>query len=229
MPPPERSRILHGPVESGASLALLRIVETSGAHNAYAGRMQRRRIMKFVKWGDSADLRGDRALVILAGGAAAATVVSIAAFEILMAATLLLLIILRRPLRLPPVWLPLALFLLGTVLSLALSGHAREGLPQIKKFYLYLMLLLVTTAFQRVSQLRGVALAWAAGASMSSLWAIRQFATKYRAAVQAHQDFYPSYVGQRITGFMDHWMTLSGQLMIVVLVIGALLLTAQRH
>jgi O-antigen ligase len=170
----------------------------------------------------------------LAGAAAVTTVVSIRAFEILMAAALLALIVTRRPWRFPPVWIPLSLFLLGTLASLAASGHAREGLPQVRKFYVYLMLFLVTSAFQTARQIRWVALGWTLAAALSSLWAILQFLKKYtafleseyRAAGQAHPDFYTFYIDARITGFMGHWMTLGGELMIVLLLIGAMVFFA---
>ncbi len=165
----------------------------------------------------------------LAGAAAITTVVSIRAFEILMALALLALIVARRRWRVPPVWIPLVLFLLGTLASLAASGHVREGLPQVRKFYVYLMLLLVTSAFETVRQVRCVALGWAFAAALSALWALKQFLQKYRSAERAHQDFYTFYVDARVTGFMGHWMTLGGELMIALLLIGALVFFAKER
>jgi O-antigen ligase len=160
--------------------------------------------------------------------AAAVTVpISIRVFETLMAAALIALLVTRRRWRLPPVWLPLSLFLLGTLLSLFVSGHIRDGLPQVRKFYVYLMLYLVTTAFRTVREVRWIALGWAGAAALSSLWALKQFVEKYRAAALARQNFYTSYVDARITGFMGHWMTLSGELMMTLLVIGALVFFAR--
>ncbi len=164
---------------------------------------------------------------LLAGAAAVTTLVSIRVFEILMAAALVALIVMRRPWRVPPIWLPLALFLAGTVISLLASGHIREGLPQIRKFYVYLMLFLVTSAVRTVKQVRWVAIGWAGVAALSSLWALGQFYQKYRAAELAHQNFYTAYIDSRITGFMGHWMTLSGELMIALLVVGALIFLAR--
>jgi O-antigen ligase len=162
----------------------------------------------------------------LAGAAAVTTLVSIRVFEILMAAALVALVA-RKRWRLPPVWLPLSLFLFGTLASLLASGHIRDGLPQVKKFYIYLMLFLVTSAIRTVQETRWVAFGWAIAATLSSLWAIEQFFEKYRAAERAHQNFYVSYVDSRITGFMGHWMTLSGELMMALLVIGALVFFAR--
>ncbi len=100
--------------------------------------------------------RTDIALYLV-GAAAVTTLVSIRVFEILMAAAFVALIVTRRRWRLPPVWLPLSLFLLGTLISLFVSGHVREGLPQVRKFYVYLMLFLVTT---RRSKRAGDSLDW---------------------------------------------------------------------
>jgi putative inorganic carbon (hco3(-)) transporter len=162
----------------------------------------------------------------LVGAAAVTTVVSIRAFEILMALALLAHIVTRRQWRFPPVWIPLSLFLLGTLVSLAVSGHMREGLPQVRKFYVYLMLFLVTSAFETARQIRWVALGWTVAAALSSIWALVQLSQKYRAAGQAQQNFYTFYVDARVTGFMGHWMTLGGELMIALLLIGAVVLFA---
>ncbi len=171
--------------------------------------------------------KGNDAPLYLVGAAAITTLVSIRAFETLMAAALVALIVMRRPWRLPPVWLPLSLFLLGTLVSLFASGHLREGLPQVKKFYVYLMLFLVASAVRTVREIRWGALGWALAATLSSAWAIEQFFEKYRAAERAHQDFYTAYVDSRITGFMGHWMTLSGELMMTLLVLGAMVFFAR--
>ena len=174
------------------------------------------------------EFRKDNLLLCLVGAAAVTTLVSIRVFEVLMAAALIALIVMRRW-RVPPVWLPLALFLLGTLGSLFASGHIRDGLPQVRKFYVYLMLFLVTSAVRRVREVRSIAIGWAAAAALSSLWALKQFYEKYRAAELAHQNFYDSYVDARITGFMGHWMTLSGELMMALLVIAALLFFARER
>jgi O-antigen ligase len=158
----------------------------------------------------------------LAGAAAVSPLVSVAATEILMGAALVALIVLRRRWRVPGLWLPLAIFMLLTLTSLVANGHFREGLPQIKKFYVYLMLFLVTSAIDNVRQIRAIASGWAIAAALSSAWALNQFYNKYEDARDAHQDFYSAYVADRITGFMDHWMTFSNQMMMALLIVGAI-------
>lgn len=187
-----------------------------------------------MSWRSSLVHPGKNAALYLAGAAAVTTVVSIRAFEILMAAALLALIVTRHKWRFPPVWLPLSLFMLGTLGSLAASGHVREGLPQVRKFYVYLLLFLVTSAFRTASQVRWVALGLAFAAALSSLWAIFQFLrtytnyleSEYRAAGQPHPDFYAFYIDARVTGFMGHWMTLGGELMMALLLIASLVFFA---
>jgi putative inorganic carbon (hco3(-)) transporter len=158
----------------------------------------------------------------LVGAAAVTTLISIRVFEILMAVALVALIVARRQWKIPPIWLPLSLFLLGTLVSLFASGHIHEGLPQVRKFYVYLMLFLVTSAIRSIKEIRWVALGWLLAAALSSAWALKQFFDKYQAAAQVHRNFYTSYVDSRITGFMGHWMTLSGELMMTLLVIAAI-------
>src|ERR1043166_44368 len=167
-------------------------------------------------------LRPADAPVYLTGAAAVTSVVSIAACQTLMALAVLALIFTHAKFRLPPLWLPLSLLVLGTLISLADSGHIRSGLPQVKKFYVYLMLFLVVSALRNVRQVRGVASGWALAATLSAVWSLFQFARKYEDAPRAHQNFYASYVGRRITGFMSHWMTFSGEMMMTLLVIAAI-------
>ena len=176
-----------------------------------------------VSWGVSmVAFRREDAPLFLAGAAAVCSVVSIAAFEILMAVALVAILIARQQWRIPPIWAPLALFIAGTVLSAVVTGHLRDGWPQIKKFYVYLMLFLVTTAFQSVRQVRWLAMIIALAATLSAAWGLSQFVEKYQDAEDAHKDFYLAYVGDRITGFMDHWMTFSGEMMMALLLIAAI-------
>ena len=64
------------------------------------------------------------------GAAAVTTLVSIRVFEILMAAALIALIVTRRRWRIPPVWLPLSLFVLGTsCVAVCFGAHSRGPSP----------------------------------------------------------------------------------------------------
>lgn len=167
-------------------------------------------------------LRREHIPLYLTGAAAASVLISIAASEILIGAAILAMLITRHAWRIPPIWLPLALFFALTLISNVANGHFSEGLPQIRKFYVYAILFLIPSAFRTFAQIRWMAIAFAAAAGASSAWALNQFYNKYEDAIEAHQDFYRAYVSDRITGFTTHWMTFSEQMMIVLLVIGAI-------
>jgi putative inorganic carbon (hco3(-)) transporter len=164
----------------------------------------------------------EQAPLYLAGAAAVASVIKIAPSQILLGLAIASLLIARDRWRWPPVVWPVVLWMAWTLVSLAASGHAREGLPQVKKFYVWLMLFVVYSAVRTLSQIRILTLAWAAGATLSALWGFGQFVHMYRSTPRF---FYYVYVnGNRITGFVDHWMTFSALLMMTLLMAGALLL-----
>lgn len=159
----------------------------------------------------------------LALASAVAILVSIAASQILMALALAALLLSGERLRLPRIWLPLGLFMLGTVLSLALSDNPSDGLSQIRKFYVFAMLLVVYSTFRDAVWVRRLVLFWAGAAAIGALRSFVQFAAKRQEAQALGRSFYDYYVVERITGFMSHWMTFSAQMMFVVLGLAAFL------
>ena len=159
--------------------------------------------------------------VYLAGAAAAASVVSIAASQVLLGLALAYLLLNRSHWRWPPVTLPLLLFMGWTLVALAASPDPAAGLPQIKKFYVYLMLFVVFSALRTLTEIRWLALSWTAGATLSALWGLAQYIQKY---LTTPDFFYFVYSNERITGFQDHWMTFSGLQMMALLVTGSMLL-----
>jgi putative inorganic carbon (hco3(-)) transporter len=175
--------------------------------------------------------RMPRAAFYLASGAAVASIVSIAASQILLAAALLALLLSRQRLRFPPITLPLACFVALTLVALALSSDPGAGWPQVKKFYVFLMLPVVFTAITQVAQIRPLIWGWAAAASASGLWAVAQFWTKREHALATHQDVYLAYVADRATGFLGHWMAFGAVQMVALLMLLALILLAppRRH
>ncbi len=158
---------------------------------------------------------------MLAGAAAVLPVVTIAGFEIVLGLAIAAMIVMRVKPRWPAIWLPISLFILGTVISWLASGDLRGGLPQIKKFYVYAMVFVVASTFRNVAQIRWLAFGWAAAASASAGLGLYQFYDKYEDAVEKHQKFYDAYIADRITGFLDHWMTFSGEMMMALMIIGA--------
>ncbi len=108
-------------------------------------------------------------------GAAIAPPVSIAVYQTLLGAAFASLMASRQRLRFPPIAVPLGLFVLLTLIALALSTDPRAGVPQLVKLYVFLMLPVVFTAIPRVRDIRPLIFAWAMAASASGIWAFVQF------------------------------------------------------
>ena len=168
--------------------------------------------------------RADRILYWLAFSTAASILFSIAVSQILLGISMLALLVSRRRLRFPPIALPLALFFAATVIADLLSGDPVKGLPQIRKFFVFGIVLVLFNTFRRVSQIRDLALVWAGIATLSAGLALGQFWHRWNDAVQLHASVYDYVLDGRITGFASHWMTYGGQQMIVLLMLLALLL-----
>jgi len=168
----------------------------------------------------------EKAPAYLAGAAAATSTVSIAISQILLGGAILSLLLDRRKLRWPPITTPLLLFMGWTLVSLAASPDPRGGLPQIKKFYVYLMLFAVFSALRSLREVRWVAYGWILGATLSAMRALGQFVQLYRNTPDLFYHVYSN--GARITGFVDHWMTFSGITMMAILIAGAMILFSRR-
>ena len=69
----------------------------------------------------------DETPLIFAGGSTIAILIGIAPSQILLGAAIAALLATRTRWRLPPVWVPLALFLAGTLISMAFSGDPAAG------------------------------------------------------------------------------------------------------
>ncbi|HLN00926.1 MAG TPA: O-antigen ligase family protein [Bryobacteraceae bacterium] len=168
----------------------------------------------------------------LAFASSAVIVLGIAPSQILLGMSLAALLVSREKLRLPPIKLPLGLFLLGTLIAVALSGDPLAGFPQVKKIYVFSQLLVVYTLIWELTMARWLVLTWAGCGAASALLGVFQFAVKVYRIRQAHLDFYTEYVPRRITGFMSHWYTFSVEEMLVLLMLGSFLLfspVARRH
>jgi putative inorganic carbon (HCO3(-)) transporter len=160
-------------------------------------------------------------------GSAAAILLSIAISQILLALAVAALLISGEKLRLPPIKLPLLLFLLGTVISLAFSAEPSAGLPQIRKFFVFLELLVVFSTLRDTVLIRRLMLSWAAIGGLIAVRGLVQFAGKVREAHELGRNFYDYYApAERLTGFMSHWMTFSGQEMFALLMLASFLFFA---
>ncbi len=157
-----------------------------------------------------------------------AVLLSIAASQILLGLSLLaFLAALRRP-QWPPFWPALAVYMGWTLVSLVLAAPVVRGLPQVRKFYIFVILVLGCTLLRRFRASDLVARALFAVASVAAVVSMVEFARTYmRLRAQGH-DFYTAYSLGRITGFMGHWMTFSGQEMLVLMLLVAWLVSGRR-
>lgn len=155
----------------------------------------------------------------LTAAALSSVVASIAICHILLALALVALLLSREPLRFPPVKLPLAAFIVWTVVSLLVSTDPAAGRPQIRKFFVWVVLVLISSTFRQLRAILPVVVAWVLLGTASAVVGFLQFMRKWEEARQLGVDFYHYYVGERVTGFMSHWMTWSGQLMLLSLVL----------
>jgi O-antigen ligase len=159
-------------------------------------------------------------------------ILGIAPSQILLGLSLAVLLASRAKLRLPPIKLPLGLFLLGTLIAVAVSGDPLAGFPQVKKIYVFSQLLVVYTLLRETKIARWLVLTWACFGASSALLGLFQFGAKLYHIHQLHADLYSAYVTERITGFMSHWYTFSVEEMLVLLMLGSFLLfspAARRH
>ncbi len=128
--------------------------------------------------------------------------------------------------RLPRIWLPLSLFLLGTLISLALSPDPTAGLPQVRKIFVFTTLLVVFSTLRDMVVIRRLFLCWTGAGTLTALRSLVQFGHKVQEAHGQGQSFYDYYVGERITGFTSHWMTFGGEEMFALLMTTAFLFFA---
>ncbi len=157
---------------------------------------------------------------------AAWVVLSIAVCQIFLGLALIALIGSNARLRLPPVKWPLAAFLAWTLVSMAASADPASGLPQIRKIFVYTVLLVTSSVLLEAKHALWLAGGWFAAAALSALRSLVQFWQKVEGARARGEDFYQFYEGERITGFLSHWMTFSGVGMMVLLVLLSVLFFA---
>ena len=147
---------------------------------------------------------------------AAAALVSIAASEILLAGACLLWIVIRpRPVQWPAYLLPLIAFMLTTILSYAMSADRSVGAHQIGKFVLFPMGLLAANFITDSSRVRLAFKLVLAVAAVGSVLSLVQFVLKERRFLETQTVIYDPMVLDRVKGFMGHWMTFSGLLLLV--------------
>jgi putative inorganic carbon (hco3(-)) transporter len=155
---------------------------------------------------------------------AVAILLSIAVSQILLALALAFLLLSGLPLRWPRIAIPLGLFLAWTLVALAFSPDPAFGIPSVRKMVVYLLLLIAYSSVRTTAGARGLMLAWIGVGTFTAGRGLLQYARDVARARATHQDFYNYYIADRISGFMGHWMTFSGQELFVLLLAAAFLL-----
>jgi hypothetical protein len=147
----------------------------------------------------------------LTTASAAASLVSIAAMEILLGAAVLLWIVFRPvPLRWPSYFLPLAVFMATTLLSLAMSPDPGVGWHPVQKVVLFSMGLLAAAFVTTESRAKNAYRFLLAAATVSAVMAIIQFGLAQAKFLQTGELADDPTLLNRITGPLGHWMTFSG-------------------
>ena len=169
--------------------------------------------------------RWQAATMALTSLAAVAILFSIAVSQIFLGAAVLALLLSRQKLQFParPGFALLA-FLGWTLVSLAFSGDPMAGVSSVRKLFTFLIPLVVYNAYRHRGPIWRTLQAVVVGGTLAALYGLGEFIQKYFDLKSQGLAFYEHYVAHQITGFMSHWMTFSGQLMMALLLLLSMLL-----
>src|SRR5437867_4438712 len=155
-------------------------------------------------------------IFVLTLAAAAAVLVSIAGAETLLAMACAAWLLARpRGMLWPGYVVPLCAFMALTVLSLLASPQPEIGLAVVRKFVLFSMGLLAANFVRTSRRARLAHGTLLAVAAVASIVAVVQFALAYARFLSTQNLADDPTVLARITGFMGHWMTFSGEQLLV--------------
>ncbi len=129
----------------------------------------------------------------------------------------------------PPIGLPLLAFMAWTLISAAASSDPAAAGPQLKKFFVFLMVPVVAGAFRTAGSARKLAEAWFVIASVAVSAGVFQFVRAALRISASGRDFTEAYVTDRITGFFSHWMTFSQAVLLVFIALVSYLVFAKRR
>jgi putative inorganic carbon (hco3(-)) transporter len=125
----------------------------------------------------------------------------------------------RLPLEWPPFFGAVQLFVAATILSVWLSSNPHQGMPAVRKLPLFFLCFLVVRFFDQTWVKRTYYSLFGLG-SLAGLYAIGQFVEKWWHFQRTRQLVDDPTLIFRVHGFMGHWMTYSGE---QVLILAALL------
>jgi len=135
----------------------------------------------------------------------------------------------RPAIHFPPVKLPLALFSLGTVVSIFWAANPAVGWFAVRKLVLFVILLLGVNLVASRKHLEFLYRGLFVESALAGLVAIGQFVSQYRQVRALHPDrVYVSMTSERISGFLGHWMNFGGQQMLIFAALLAFLLLAPK-
>ena len=148
-------------------------------------------------------------LFLALAGSVSLVLLSIAAAQIFLAAALIgYAWKIERPdftaLMRHPILLPLLAFILWTIMAALVSPNSLQSLSVLKKLFVYLLLLLIPAIVRKENQLTWIYKAIFAVSFVACMGGLFQF------FANPERDLL-----HRISGFMSHWMTYSGLLMLV--------------
>jgi O-antigen ligase len=147
---------------------------------------------------------------------AAAVLVSIAGSETLLAVAFVAWLVHRPKTILWPTYIvPLCAFMVTTVLALAMSPQPEVGMSAVRKFVLFTMGLLAANLVKTPTRSRTAIATLLAVATATSVYALVQFGAAYIRFLSTQSLADDPTVLARITGFMGHWMTFSGEQLLV--------------
>jgi O-antigen ligase len=172
----------------------------------------------------------DRWLFAVTLASAATVLVSIAAAETLLAMAALGWLLVRPGRMIWPSYaVPLAAFMLTTVISLAMSPQPEIGMSVVRKFVLFVMGLLAANFVNSHWRARTSLTVLLTVAAVAGIFGLGQFIVSYARFAATRELADDPTVLTRITGFMGHWMTFSGeQLLIWCAAIPALMVLGRR-
>ena len=135
----------------------------------------------------------------------------------------------RTTVSFPPVKLPLALFCLSTLVSIAFAENPTVGWFAVRKLTLFVILLLGVNLVVSAKHLTMLYQGLFVESAVAGLVSVPQFFALYRRARALHPDqVYLYMTAERVHGFMGHWMNFGGQQMLIFAAFLAFLLLAQK-
>lgn len=162
-------------------------------------------------------------------GASAANYASIALAHTLLGLGLAGLVLRPSRIRVPAAFWPLAALVAWTLVSVLASDDPAAAVPQLKKFFVYAMLPLVSTGLRTTDACRRAAEAWFVVILGACLAATAQFAGAVFRAGALDSRFYDLYVDDRATGFYSHWMTFSQASVLALLTLACYVAFGKRR